>query len=243
MTTLTTHTIETASENAKPLLEGQVEMSSILRIDASARVDRSLTRTLGDMFVAAWQQRDPSMQVVQRDVGKNPPSFISEEWIAAAFLDENNRSVEQRTQLEESDRLITEIERADIIVITTPMYNYGMPASLKAWFDQVIRINKTFTFDLDRGDRPLEPILNGKSLILLTSTGEFAFRPGEWNENANHLTPHLTTLCKYLGADRARQIGIEYQEFCDERFEKSKADAFAKIPKLVLEIMPSSTTF
>jgi len=62
-----------------------------------------------------------------------------------------------------SDILIGELVQSEIIVITTPMYNYGMPASLKAWFDQVIRINKTFSFDLARGDKPIEPIQNGKT--------------------------------------------------------------------------------
>ena len=57
-----------------------------------------------------------------------------------------------------------------------------MPAALKAWFDQVVRIDKTFTFDLTRGDAPLEPILVGKTLILLTSWGEFGFAAGGPNE-------------------------------------------------------------
>jgi FMN-dependent NADH-azoreductase len=53
------------------------------------------------------------------------------------------------------------------------MHNYGMPAVLKAWFDQVVRIQKSFTFDLARGDRPLEPILSGKTLVALNSCGQF----------------------------------------------------------------------
>ncbi len=58
------------------------------------------------------------------------------------------------------------------------MYNYGMPAALKAWFDQIIRINKTFTFDLARGDFPLEPIMSGKTLVLLTSSSRRVIRSG-----------------------------------------------------------------
>ena len=58
------------------------------------------------------------------------------------------------------------------------MHNYGMPSALKSWFDKVIRIEKTFTFDLARGDFPLEPIMGGKTLVVLSSRGEFGFGPG-----------------------------------------------------------------
>jgi len=74
-----------------------------------------------------------------------------------------------------SDILTGELVQSEIIVITTPMYNYGMPASLKAWFDQVIRINKTFSFDLARGDQPIEPIQSGKTLVILSASGEGGF--------------------------------------------------------------------
>ena len=112
-----------------------------------------------------------------------------------------------------------------MIVITTPMYNYGMPAALKAWFDQVVRINKTFTFDLARGDRPLEPVLPGKPVVALTSCGEFGFGPGELNEGGDNLVPHLRFASRYLGLSEFHHVGIEYQEFGDARHERSIAEA------------------
>lgn len=208
-------------------------MTTILRLDASARKSRSLTRTLSTSFIDQWRKADPTARIIERDVGTNPPSLITEDWIAAVFAAPEELSPEQQALIAESDQLIGEVEAADIIAIATPMYNYGMPAHLKAWVDQVVRINRTFTFDLARGDKPLQPILSGKTLVMLTSWGEFGFGPGEPNEHANHLTTHLETVSKYLGVDDIHHIGIEYQEFGDERFATSQAEAHAALPVMV----------
>ena len=208
-------------------------MTTLLRIDASARKTRSLTRALGDRFIACWLAVEPAANVVFRDVGTAPPPIVTEDWIAAVFCDADKRTAEQSALLRTSDALIDELARADIVVMATPMYNYGMPAALKAWVDQVVRIGKTFTFDLARGDRPLEPIMDGKTLVMLTSSGEFGFGAGAPNAGSNHLTPHIETVSKYLGVETVRHIGIEYQEFGDDRFAASKAAAEAAVPDLV----------
>ena len=212
--------------------EGESTMTTMLRIDASARKERSVTRRLADAFVASWRERSPDTQVILRDVGSTPPPAVSEEWIAAAFAGEN-RTLEQRALLTLSDELIEEVETADLIVMSVPMYNYGMPAALKAWFDQVVRVDRTFSFDLSRGDQPLEPILNGKTLVVLTSCGEFGFEAGGINEHASHLLPHIRTCAKYLGTEVLEHVGIEYQEFGDARHEASCAAAYSAIPDLV----------
>lgn len=206
-------------------------MTKLLRIDASARVSRSLTRALADRFVEIWLQKRPQDDIVSRDVGRDPPPVISEEWIAAAFA--KKRSADQVNLLGLSDELIAEVADADIMIMAAPMYNYGMPAALKAWFDQVVRVDKTFTFDFARGDAPLEPIFSGKTLVLLTSWGEFGFGVGERNEGRDSLTPHVRTASHYLGVEAFHHIGIEYQEFGDARFETSKKDAFAALEPLV----------
>ncbi len=169
---------------------------------------------------------EPNTELIVRDVGKNPPTIISEAWIAAVFTEENARTEEQHALLEESDQLISELERADLIVISSPMYNYGMPAALKAWVDQVVRIGKTFTFDLSRSPLPLEPVLSDKSLVLLTSWGEFDFGDGGVNEGRDHLTTHIKTVSKYFGVNSVNHVGIEYQEFGDVNFESSRKKAF-----------------
>lgn len=209
-------------------------MTRILRIDASARVERSLSRKLGDQFIAEWSALDGTAMVTLRDVGKTPPPIISEDWIAAVFS--QTMTPEQQALTRISDELIAEIAEAEMIVITTPMYNYGMPAALKAWFDQVVRINKTFTFDLARGNRPLEPILPGKPVIALTSCGEFGFGPGGLNEGGDNLLPHLRFASRYLGLSGFHHVGIEYQEFADARHERSKAEANRAVHELAVRL-------
>ena len=212
-------------------------MTTILRIDASARTHRSLSRTLGDRFVEDWKAKRPEDEVIVRDVGISPPPAISEDWIAAVFTPEDQRSTTQREAVALSDTLIDELDRADIILIATPMYNYGMPAALKAWVDQVVRVDKTFSFDLARGDQPLEPIMGGKAMVLLISTGEFGFGPGGLRQNMNHLDPHLRTIGRYLGVEETLQVAIEYQEFRDDRHRASVEAAVASIPNLVDQLI------
>lgn len=209
-------------------------MTRILRIDASARAGRSLSRKLGDRFIDEWIAREPDVQVALRDVGKTPPPILSEAWIAAVFTAE--MTAEQRELTRISDELIAEVAAADVIVFTTPMYNHGMPAALKAWFDQVVRIGRTFTFDLARGDRPLEPVLSGKTVVALTSWGEFGFGPGEVNEGGDHLVPHLRVASRYLGMSEFHHVGVEFQEFGDQRHEASKAAASRAVDELAARL-------
>ena len=206
---------------------------TILRIDASARSGRSLSRTLADQFVDEWRTRWPDDPLLRRDVGLAPPPAISEDWIAAAFTPRPERTPKQRRLLALSDTLIAELRRADLLLIAAPMYNYGMPAALKAWVDQVIRVNETFTFDLARGDWPLEPVQSGKSLVLLTSNGEFGFAPGGPRAHMDHLTPHLRTCSPNLGVDEIFRVAVEYQEFGDERHRRSVVEAREEVVRLV----------
>lgn len=215
-------------------------MQNILKLEASARTleneegkHRSLSRSLSEYFSECWRQCNSETVFTHRDVGAEPPGFVSQDWIAAAFTPETRRSAEQRALLALSDQLIDEVARADLILIATPMYNYGMPASLKAWFDQVVRVDKTFSFDLARGDFPLEPTLSGKTLVLLSSSGEFGFEPGGIRESMNHLGPHVHTVSRYLGVEDFHEIRIEYQEFGDHRHRESVERAYRAVDRLV----------
>jgi len=207
-------------------------MTTLLRLDASARQTRSLSRSLGDRFISHWHAHRPEDEVIHRDVGQFPPPAVSEEWIAAAFTPAEERTPEQAHRLALSDSFIAELSRAEFLVVATPMYNYGMPAALKAWVDQVIRIGKTFSFDLGRGDFPLEPILSGKTMVMLTASGEFGFEPGGLRAGMDHLTTHLRTVSHYLGVENHYHVGIEYQEFCDERYARSVYEAENQVAEL-----------
>lgn len=211
-------------------------MTNILYITASARKDNSLSRMIGDRFLNGWTEYDDPVNIVHRDVGTNPPPFISESWVAAAFTPEAKRTAAQQELLAPSARMISEVRDAQIIVVATPMYNYGMPATLKAWVDQIVRVNETFTFDLARGEYPLEPTLSGKTIVLLTSAGEYGFSKGGVREDSGHLVPHLKTISKYLGAERIFEVSIEYQEFGDARHDESIEAAKRAVDSLVNEL-------
>lgn len=222
-------------------------MSTLLHIDSSVRAANSpnpdhasISKNIALRFIDTWKTNQPRDEYIYRDVGMNPPDFITEDWIGAVFTPEEKRTTEQKERLALSDKLIAEVAAADVILISSPMYNYGMPAQLKAWFDQIVRINKTFDFDLSRGDFPLQPLLSGKTLIIVTSSGEFGFEKGGIREDSDHLTPHLRTLSKYLGVDTIYKITSEYQEFGDDRHRMSVANAKHRAERIAIELSTST---
>lgn len=221
-------------------------MTTILHIDSSVRAisnanpqHDSITKKLAKRWVTRFKKYAEIDEYIYRDVGVRPPAFITQDWLGAVFTVESRRTLQQHRLLESSDELIAEVERANILLIATPMYNYGMPAQLKAWFDQIIRVNKTFDFDLARGDQPLSPILSGKTLVIVTSSGEYGFEKGGLNETASHLVPHLRTLSKYLGAEEVYEIASEYQEFADSRHRMSLQKAELEVDKLAHQLAES----
>ncbi|WP_282153432.1 FMN-dependent NADH-azoreductase [Ruegeria atlantica] len=209
----------------------------LLVVHSSARENRSLTRELAQIFEDSWTASGGGA-VAHRDVGVNPPAIISETWIDACFTDPAERSDAQNAVLAESDALVAEIVDTDVIALCAPMYNYSMPASLKAWFDLIARIGVTFSFDLARGDVPIEPILSGKKLVVLSSRGEFGFAEGGERAHLNGLDPAIRASAHYLGADAndMETIAIEYQEFGDARFDESVAKAQARTKDVAAQV-------
>jgi FMN-dependent NADH-azoreductase len=110
----------------------------VLRLDASANPGESSSKKLGDSLIRRLQQTGIELELRRRDLNHSP-SFIDDEWIEANLTTADDRSEIQRQRLAFSDSLIEELKWADHIVLTTPMYNFGVPATLKAWIDQVCR--------------------------------------------------------------------------------------------------------
>ena len=209
---------------------------TLLHIDASAQTEeRSHTRKLTNFFVERWTRVRPQDRVIRRDVGRSPIPAIDQDWIAGAFTKPEDRTPAMIRRLALSDELVDEVIASDVIVMGVPMYNYGVPAALKGWIDHVARIGRTFSFDLARGDVPIEPILSGKTLVVLSARGEFGFEPGGMRAHMNALDPALAACAHYFGVAREdiHTIAIEYQEFKDERYRRSVAKAEAAIPGLV----------
>ena len=213
-----------------------MSVATLLHLDASARSDRSLSRALSERFVACWTAARPGDAVTRRDLARDPPPHVTEDWIAAAFTSEAARSPAQRAALAPSDTLIAEVRAADVIVVGTPMYNYGLPSTLKAWVDQVIRVDETFTFDLARGAQPIEPVQTGKVLVTLMSSGEGQFGRGEASAAADHVSTQLSAAMRLFGCSHQRVLRIEWQEFGDARHARSVDAAHAAVPALTEEV-------
>ena len=142
-------------------------MSHILRIDASARHAGSTTRQLADQLVTRLVEQGYGAAVTRRDLALTPPALLTENWVGANFTDDADRSDDQRAVLADSDELIAELEAADTIVIGVPVYNFGIPAVLKAWVDQIARARRTFRYT----ETGPEGLLKGKRAFLVVASG------------------------------------------------------------------------
>src|SRR5690606_32200880 len=149
------------------LFRKAISMSHILRIDASARQSGSTTRRLADQLEARLVEQHYGATVTRRDLGLTPPAFLTEHWVGANFTDEAERSDEQKALLAGSEELIAEIEAADTIVITAPIYKLAIPATLKAWIDQVTRARRTFRYT----EAGPEGLLKGKRAYIVFASG------------------------------------------------------------------------
>ncbi|WP_030208730.1 FMN-dependent NADH-azoreductase [Streptomyces sp. NRRL S-87] len=123
-------------------------MTTLLHLDASAR-RQSFSREVGDAVAAGWRASHPAGTYVHRDLGRNPVPQIGEAWtelcdhvLAHGITDPARYRTAVRTSAQEAawavvEPLLSELIAADVVLIATPMYNYSVPASLKAWIDQV----------------------------------------------------------------------------------------------------------
>lgn len=200
----------------------------LLRVDSSARRN-SITRQLTGRFVEAWQQEHPEGSVIERDLALTSLPLITDEWVQAAHSNPATLTAEQKQVLEVSDTLVEELVQADTIVIGAPMYNFAIPAPLKAWIDQVVRAGKTVLF----GAAGPQGILKGKKVYIVTSRGG-AYRTGTFTERFDHQEPYLRHILGFIGLTHVTFIHAENQK-PGAQAEIAKAAAFAQIRQLASE--------
>lgn len=158
---------------------------NILRLDASARHVGSLSRAFADAVLAGL----PSARVTHRDLADGIPQ-ITEGYTSGTFKEPADRSAEEHAALALSDELFAELKAADTLVIATATYNFNIPASLKAWIDQVTRRGLAFRYT----ETGPEGLLKGKrALVLRASAGT--------PTGAEHdfATPYLTFALGFIG--------------------------------------------
>ena len=135
---------------------------TLLHIDASALADRSVSRQISARIV---EHLAPA-EVIRRDLS-DPLPILTQDWIGANFTPADQRSDAHKAQLALSDSMLDEVERAEVIVIGTPMYNFAVPANLKAWLDQIARAGRSFRYT----ESGPEGLLTGKRVIIAIATG------------------------------------------------------------------------
>ena len=141
-------------------------MTRLLVVETSPRGTQSVSRQMTQRFLAAWRTAHPGGHVVHRDLadtGAAPP-FVTAPWLHAYFTPPANQSQAMRDELRLSDEMVAEVLAAGHIAISTPVYNYNVPASLKAWVDHIVR--KGATLGLDG-----QGLVHGKKATLLMASG------------------------------------------------------------------------
>ena len=163
--------------------------TSILEINSSGRKDGSVSRQLLARVTERFRVADPSVTVASRDVSDGLP-VVGESWINANFTPKGDRSADQGTLLSLSDELVAELRAADTIVIGLPIYNFGVPAALKAWIDLVARAGETFEYS-ETGPKGL---LAGKRAIVTVASGGVPV-----GSPMDHATTYLTQVLNFIG--------------------------------------------
>ncbi|MEM6619821.1 MAG: NAD(P)H-dependent oxidoreductase [Pseudomonadota bacterium] len=161
---------------------------TILKINASPRLDGA-SRPLVERAVTRLSA--PNTMVIDRDLSNGLP-FVDAPWLAANWSDPATRSAEAKAQLALSDELIGELRAADTVVLGVPMWNFGVPAVLKAWIDLVVRNGQTFEYTAN-GPRGL---LSGKSAVVVIATGGVPL-----GAPVDHTSGHVRTVLKVLGIE------------------------------------------
>lgn len=184
----------------------------ILRLDASANINTSNSKKLGDELIDRLLALHPDAIVQQRDLNQDI-AFIDENWVAANFTPVDQRSEAQRELLAFSDKLIDEIKQADAIVLTTPMYNFGIPATLKAWIDLISRAGVTFRYT---AEGPVG-LIKGKRVDIVITTGGVPLQ-----SPVDFVSDYLKQVFRFIGIEDINVIGADQMNVdADSSYQKA----------------------
>lgn len=202
----------------------------LLEIQSSVRQEGSISRKLSQEFIQTWGR--PKTQYRKRDVGVNPPAHPTELWTKANYMPLETRSPEMIAVLADSEKLIEELLWADRLLLGVPMYNFNVPSTLKAYLDNVVRINRTFTFD------PTTYTFQGlatdkKALIITPSAGNFVV--GAELDRMNFCDTYLRSILGFIGIDDVTIVPVPDQFMLDEIRQREIATARAKLMNLAID--------
>jgi len=201
-------------------------MSTLLQLNTSLFSTGGQSSRLADEFVAGWRASHPGSKVIVRDLARDPVPHLSAERFQAFLAKPEERTPDQRAVVDYSDTLIDELRRADVIVLGLPMYNFGVPSTLKAYFDHIARVGVTFRYT-EKGPVGL---LNGKKVYV------FATRGGVY-QGADSETAFVRQFLNFLGladvefvyaeglaiGDAAKQAGLARAQVAIRRLTAPEA--------------------
>ena len=190
----------------------------IYQIDSSARKDGSTSRALAKKLLK--KIRKSNDEVIYRDLN-DEMVFVSGLTESGMNIDEKDQNENHKKMFKLSDQLVKELKESDVIIISAPIYNYGPPATLKAWSDLAARIGETFRFKPNGRREGL--LKNKRAYLVITSGGT------KLNSNEDFLTPWLKFILNFFGINKidiicADQMALDY--------EKSIRDAEKQINNL-----------
>jgi FMN-dependent NADH-azoreductase len=168
-------------------------MPTLLNIQSSPRGRNSISRKLSDDFVIAWQTKHPDGKVVLRDLAESNLPYVGIPWITGVFLPADQHTPEMRRALATSDELIAELLSADEILIGTPMYNFTVPANLKAWIDLIVRPRVTHSGPPER-----KGLVIGKSCKIIIASGG-TYDEGQPAAASDYESGYLKRILAFIG--------------------------------------------
>jgi FMN-dependent NADH-azoreductase len=167
---------------------------TLLDLNSSPLGENSVSRRLTGEFVQHWQAANPGGTVLNRDLTTTSIPPLNAAWIGASYTPENARTDAQRATLALSDTLIAELQAADEYILGVPMHNFSIPSTLKLWIDQIVRVNKTFSYATGA---PVGLLTGKKATLVLASGGKYD--AGTAMASYNFVEPYLRTVFGFLG--------------------------------------------
>lgn len=178
-------------------------MRTMLLVQSSPAGAHSMSRQITNDFLVAHESLHGVRNLITRDLVKDPPPHLSEEFVSAMFVPPGQRSAQMEQALSLGTKLAEEVIRAEEIVISAPMYNRTVPSTLKAWIDHVVLPYQTFAV----GPTGPSPLLQGKTLYFICATGGiYSTGPGAQQD---FLTPYIKCIMGFMGILDVRVVYVE----------------------------------
>lgn len=196
-------------------------MKTILHITSSITGDNSHSTRLSRDFISGWVAQNPDVRVVSRDLAGGDMPHLDAERMQALFTPAEQRTPAQQAIVNFSDSLIEELKQADAIVLGAPLYNFGVPSTLKAYFDHIARAGVTFRYTSE-GPEGLLP--NVPVYVFATRGGHYAGGPADWL---------ITTFLNFVGFKEVTMIYAEGLALGEESAASALATAQEKISQLL----------